>query len=232
VSEALRSFLATNEGLPLRKMIVIGHGIDATGGAPPAGDTTNARRRLGLETFDPLIGAVGRLSDEKGHLVLLRAFAAVLRNFPRAGCLIAGEGPARAALEAEAARLGISGSVRLAGFRRDVPGVLAALDLFVQPSLYEGFGLSLLEAMAAGRAVVASRVGGIPEIVDDGVTGVLVPPRDATALAAAILGLLADGGSRRRMAQAAARSARDRHSLRASVDRITRLYDDILEGRA
>jgi glycosyltransferase involved in cell wall biosynthesis len=112
--------------------------------------------------------------------------------------------------------------------RRDVPVVLAALDLFVQPSLYEGFGLSLLEAMAAGLPVVASRVGGIPEVVQDGATGVLVPPQDPGALAAAAIRLLRDPGEAQRLGAAAARRTRERHSLRAVAARVDALYREIL----
>src|SRR5207247_1768501 len=180
VSEGLRFFFETVERLPRRKMIVIGHGVDAT--ARPA-TREEARRSLGLPQQGPLIGAVGRLSPEKGQNVLLQALPSVLAAFPQAACVLAGEGPARAALEAEARRLGIGDRVVFLGLRRDVPMVLAALDLFVQPSIYEGFGLSLLEAMAAGLPVVASRVGGIPELIEDGRTGLLVPPQDSMALA-------------------------------------------------
>ncbi len=226
VSEGLRAFLEKAERLPRRKMVVIGHGIDQT--SRPA-TREEARSALGLPPRGPLIGAVGRLSPEKGQIVLLRALPAIVAAFPEAACVFAGEGPSRAALEAEMRRLGIGDRVVLLGFRRDVPMVLAALDLFVQPSIYEGFGLSLLEAMAAGLPIVASRVGGIPEVIEDGHTGLLVPPQDPAALAGAVVRLLGDQEGARRLGESAAGRARERYSLARVAARVDDLYRDILE---
>ncbi len=225
VSEGLASFLEEAERLPRRKMVVIGHGIDGVSGAGPRPET---RRALGLPPLDPLLGAVGRLSPEKGHGVLLRALPTILATFHRVGVVLVGDGPSRSELEAETRRLGIADRVVFLGQRRDVPVVLAALDLFVQPSLYEGFGISLLEAMAAGLPIVASRVGGIPEVVQDGATGLLVPPRDPAALASAVIRLLRDREEAGRLGAAAARRARERYSLRAAAARVDALYRDIL----
>ena len=227
VSEGLASFLEESEHLPRRKMVIIGHGVGGPGVPVPRSE---ARRDLGLSSFDPLLGAVGRLSPEKGHLHLLRALPAIAAAFPGAGCVLAGDGRARLDLEEEARRLGVGGRVVFLGQRRDVSRVLAALDLFVQPSVYEGFGLSLLEAMAAGLPVVASRVGGIPEMVDDGESGVLVPPGDAEALAAAAIGLLRDPGRRRRLGETAAFRARQRHSIALEAARVDALYARVLGG--
>ena len=228
VSESLASFLEEAERLPRRKMVVIGHGIDGTSRAGPR---PHARPAPGLPAFEPLLGAVGRLSPEKGQAVLLRALPAILAAFPRAGLVIAGEGGSRRELETEARRLGIADRAVFLGFRRDVPALLGAIDLFVQPSIYEGFGISLLEAMAAGLPVVASRVGGIPEVVQDGATGVLVPPQDPGALAAAVVRLLRDRDEARRLGEAAARRVRDRHSLQAVAAQVDALYREILERK-
>ncbi len=225
VSEGLASFLEKAVRLPRRKMVVIGHGID---GVFSAGPRPEARRAPGLPPFDPLLGAVGRLSPEKGHVVLLRALPQIVAAFPRAGLVLLGDGRSRPELEAEAHRLGIADRIVFLGYRRDVPALLAALDLFVQPSLYEGFGISLLEAMAAGLPIVASRVGGIPELVQDGTTGLLVPPQDPTALASAAVRLLRDRDEAGRLGAAAALRARERYSLRAVAARVDGLYRDIL----
>jgi glycosyltransferase involved in cell wall biosynthesis len=225
VSDGLATFLESSEHLPRRKMAIIGHGVAAPAAPVPRAE---ARRALGLRPLDPLLGAVGRLSPEKGHAHLLRALPAILRALPGAGLVLAGEGGQRRALEEEAGRLGVADRVEFLGQRRDVARVLAALDLFVQPSLYEGFGLSLLEAMAAGLPVVASRVGGIPEIVDDGESGVLVPPGDPDALAAASIAILLDPATARRLGGTAALRARERHSIESEAARVDALYARVL----
>ena len=139
-----------------------------------------------------MVGTVGGLREEKGIAFLLKSAAQVLRLFPRVGFLIVGDGPLRAQFEALAARLDIRANVVFAGFREDIPAILPLLDVMVMPSLTEGSPMSLLEAMAAGRAIVASRVGGIPEILEDQRTALLVPPKDSEILSQAIIELLAN----------------------------------------
>ena len=157
---------------------LIANGIDtarfASAPAPPSGS--------------PRIGCVARLSPEKGIDRLLEAFAGVLRQVPYARLAIAGDGPARGQLEARAHELTLGGAVEFLGYREDVSPVLGSLDLFVLPSLTEGIPLALLEAMAAGLPVIATAVGGVPEVVEDGTSGMLVPPGDAAALERAMLG--------------------------------------------
>src|SRR6185369_5822045 len=138
----------------------------------------------------PIVGVVARLEPEKGHPTLLDAWPAVVAAVPKAHLLIVGEGSQREALQAQATALGIRQSVTFTGRRDDVPAVTAALDVAVLPSYREAQGLSILEAMALSRPVVASAVGGIPEMIDDGRTGLLVPPHDPGALAAAIVKLI------------------------------------------
>ena len=145
-----------------------------------------------MEPGSQLVGVVARLEPEKGHPTLLEAWPKVLRAVPDAYLLIVGEGSRREALEAQARELRIAHRVVFTGRRDDVPAVTAALDVAVLPSYREAQGLSILEAMALSRPVVASNVGGIPEMIEDGRTGLLVPPHDADALAAAIIRLLKD----------------------------------------
>src|SRR5262245_12899113 len=141
------------------------------------------RDEYGMEPGSQIVGVVARLDPEKGHPSLLEAWPAVLREVPDAYLLVIGEGSQRAALEAQARELHIAHRVVFTGRRDDVPAVTAAIDVAVLPSYREAQGLSILEALALARPVVASNVGGIPEMVDDGVTGLLVPPHDAGALA-------------------------------------------------
>ena len=166
----------------------------------------NARERdraAGLTDEAPVLGFAGRLSAGKGVNHALRAFALVHRESPGVRLDIAGSGPEAEALAAQTRSLGIASQVSFLGWRRDLPVLFDRWSLLLQPSLYEGFGLSVLEAMGSGLPVVASRVGGIPEMVTHGSDGLLVPPADATALADAIQLLLADDELRRSMGDAA-----------------------------
>jgi glycosyltransferase involved in cell wall biosynthesis len=142
---------------------------------------------------------VGRLVEFKGQEFLLEALARLRPSFPQARLLVVGDGPRRAFLEQRARDLNVTDEVRFTGHREDVPDLLAAMEVFVLPSLAEDFGRVLLEAMAMQRPVVATAAGGAPEIVEDKVTGLLVPPANGAALAEAISALLADPARARAM---------------------------------
>jgi len=196
-------------------------------------------RRVELETFrrslfgdDALVvGTVARLTRQKGLGYLLRAMATVIRREPRARLVVVGTGEQREDLEALAGRLGIAEHVLLAGFQEDIVAWVSCMDVFVLPSLWEGFGLALLEAMALARPVVATRVGPIPEVVVDQETGILVPPQDVSGLVAAIGALLQDEERRVSLGRAGLRRAFERFSLQEMVVRTTQVYDDCLNGR-
>ena len=175
----------------------------------------------------PIVGVVARLEAEKGHRTLLDAWPAVQAAHPEAWLLIVGEGSERNALEAQAAELGISGRVVFAGRREDVPAVTAALDVSVLPSYREAQGLSVLEAMALSRPVVASRVGGIPEMIEDGVSGLLVPPNDPSALAGAINRLLTDHPFADMMARRGHDVVHERFCVELMVGEVESIYDDV-----
>ena len=159
--------------------------------------------------------------------MLVEAAARLRETHPEAQVLIAGEGPERAGLEALRERLGVDGAVRLLGVRNDVPDILAALDVAVCCSDFEGGPLSVMEYMGAGLPVVATRVGGLPELVKDGETGVLVEPRDPAALAAAIGELLDDPGRRDRLGAA----GRELRSSEYDIDVWVRRLEDLYEAR-
>jgi glycosyltransferase involved in cell wall biosynthesis len=226
-SEAVRC-RAIEVGLPERMVVTVPNGIQVERFSDSS-RRESVRASLNLAPEQMVVGTVGRLDEPvKGTAVLVEAMKTVVKRIPRAVCLSIGEGPARASLEA-ATRLGrLSGSMRFLGERRDVPDLLQALDLYVQPSLLEGFGLSVLEAMAARRAVVASRTGGLPEVVADGVTGTLVPPGDPTALASEILNLLQDPSRRARLGEAGLARARERFPLEKMVRGWTRIYRELI----
>ncbi len=199
----------------------------------------------GFPVGSPMVGVVGRLEPEKGQGTLIDAWPMVLARVPAARLLVVGEGSCRAALEGQAESLGLLGErvsadqdcvgTRLArpnatvvftGRREDVPAVTAALDVAVLPSYREAQGLVILEAMALSRPVVASDVGGIPEMITDGITGLLVPPHDASALAAAIVRLLTDHPFADTIARAAHDLVHERFCIQVMGAAIQDLYDD------
>ena len=180
----------------------------------------------GMEPGSQIVGVVARLEPEKGHPTLLEAWPGVLRAVPDAYLLIVGEGSRRDALEAQARELRIAHRVVFTGRRDDVPAVTAALDVAVLPSYREAQGLTILEAMALSRPVVASNVGGIPEMVEDGVTGLLVPPHDAAALTAAIVRLLTDHPYADMLGRAGHDLVHDRFCLELMVEAVASIYDE------
>lgn len=182
-----------------------------------------------VSTTDPCIAVVARLVPQKGVDVALRAMAGVVARRADARLVIAGDGPERPALERLAAELGIGGHVRFAGplDRAGVDALYAGAAIVCLPSRYEGMPLVALEAAAAGRPVAASAVSGLPEVVDHGVTGLLVPPEDPDALAAALLHLLDDPAGAAALGSAARRRAEDRSDFAACVDAYDALYREL-----
>jgi glycosyltransferase involved in cell wall biosynthesis len=180
----------------------------------------------GMEPGSQIVGVVARLEPEKGHPTLLEAWPLVLRAVPDAYLLIVGEGSRRETLEALARELRVAHRVVFTGRRDDVPAVTAALDVAVLPSYREAQGLSILEAMALSRPVVASNVGGIPEMITDGETGLLVPPHDAEALATGIIRLLRDHPFADTIGRAGHDLVHDRFCIELMVSAVQTIYDD------
>lgn len=231
ISDAVADFLRDEARLPAEKVVRIYYGIDPSPYRPDA--PPPMRRPEGDPLARPTLGVVARLAPQKGHRVLFDALPALRAAVPDVHVRLVGheELSTTAELRAYAAERGVADLVAFEGFRADVPQVMADLDVFVLPSLWEGFGLVIVEAMAAGRPVVASAVGPIPEIVVDGVTGLLVPPGDPAALAEAVTRLLRDP----ELASALGRAGRARVERELRVDtmvaRTEALYDELL-GRA
>lgn len=229
VSSATRDVLVLREGVPATKVRVVPNGI-AFERIDQVTDRTIQALRQELVLGDrPVVTVAAKMFRLKGQSDMLNAMPQLLACEPNLVLLLAGTGPCRfrRELEDQARRLGISGAVRFLGWRRDLPCVLASSDVVVVPSLTETFGLVALEAMAVGTPVVASRVGGLPELVDDGVTGILVPPSSPDALAGAVQRLLLDADLRSRLGQAARHRAR-RYRLTAAVDKYQRIYEEVL----
>lgn len=184
------------------------------------------REEYGMAPDALIVGVIARLEPEKGHPTLLEAWPKVLERVPNAWLLVVGEGSRREALEAQARELGIEDRVVFTGLRDDVPAVTAALDVAALPSYREAQGLSILEALALSRPVVATTVGGIPETIEDGVTGLLVPPHDADALAGAIIRLLTDHPYADMIARAGHDMVHDQFCVELMVTAIESIYDD------
>jgi glycosyltransferase involved in cell wall biosynthesis len=211
------------EGVDADKIRLIPNGIPALAG----GDGAEVRRELGIEPSAPVLGVVCELRAQKALEVLFEAAARLRAGFPALTVLIAGDGPERGRLEAEVRRFGLEGTVLLLGIRRDVPALLDALDVAVLSSDYEGSPLSVLEYMAAGKAIVSTRVGGVPGLVEDGREALLVEPRDSEALAGAVAKLLREPAEARRLGEAARERQRREFSLEAMVRRIEDLYEEL-----
>jgi glycosyltransferase involved in cell wall biosynthesis len=189
------------------------------------------RNSLAIPAGTPVCAMIGRLTPQKGHVY---AFEALARTpaLARAHLIVAGDGELAQTLRNRAAALGIAGRVHFLGMRRDVGNVLSAAGVFVLPSLWEGLPLALVLAMGAGVPVVSTAVGGIPELVEDGRTGLLVRPADSLELGRALSQLLADPELCCRLAAAARTAVRPRFGIDACVASVTTLYDRLLEGRA
>jgi len=197
----------------------------------PVPETPGLPAPLGGTTAERIVGCAGRLLPLKGLVYLLRAIASLRAEFANLVLEIAGSGPERATLEREVQRLGLSDGVRFLGWVEELAPVLARWEVFVLPSLEEGFGIAALEAMAAGLPVVASAVGGIPELVEDGRTGWLVPPADPRALAERLRALLLDAGRRRALGEAGRARAFEQFSMARLVTEISRVYEALLAHR-
>jgi glycosyltransferase involved in cell wall biosynthesis len=215
--------------VPARKVSTIPNGVDLTRFGPAS--QAAARRALGLPGESTVVGTVGRLDPVKDQAALVRAFATLMGAYPEALLVLAGDGPCREELARLVAELGAGGRVRLLGECRDVPQVLAAMDLFVLPSLAEGMSNTILEAMAVGLPVVATRVGGNRELVDEGETGRLVPPGDPRALADAVAGYLDDAHVRGLHGKASRRRASETFALERMYRAHESLYGRLLAGR-
>ena len=215
ISDSVHQFLLREYGYPAAKVVRISPGWE---GVPLPPTSSNG---------DPTVVCVAKFRPEKGHAVLLAAFDLVRRQVPQARLRLVGDGELEAELKADVASRGLNGSVEFVGAVPQIWPVLASAHVFALPSLSEAFGIAAVEAMAAGVPVVASEVGGLPEIVTPGVTGELFPPGDHEALASHLIRLLRSPDLRERMG-AAGREAAQAHSMERTVARYVALYDEML----
>lgn len=227
ISQPLIDWALRERIAPRRRMTKVYSGINLEVFRRPV-DTAAVRAALGLDGRDFVIGEVAKLWPGKGHEVLFRAAATLKDRLPRLRLLIIGEGALEPALRRLARELGIAERVVFTGFRSDIPALMHAVDAAVLPSLFEGMGRAVLEAQAVGKPVIASRVGGIPDLIVDGQTGLLIEPGNVQALAAAILRVSTQPDVGRRLGQAAQRAFDERFEARTMVRQLVDLYQQLL----
>jgi glycosyltransferase involved in cell wall biosynthesis len=226
--EALRKQLARENGFDPARITSVRTGIDLERFRPM--DQAGCRRALGVEPR-PTVGIVATLRDWKGHDYLLDAWRELQRRFLPWQLLIIGDGPQRARLEARVAAEGLAASVRFVGNQDDVPAWLNSLDLFALPSFGdEGVPQGIMQAMACGLAVVSTPVGAIEEAVQRDRTGLIVPPRDAAALAQALGALMADAGLRRRMGESGLAYAQAHFGVEEMLDKMEVVFRSVIRG--
>jgi glycosyltransferase involved in cell wall biosynthesis len=206
------------------RVVVIENGI---GDPPPANaaEQERQRRHLGIEAESLVIGVVGRFTRQKGHAHFIEAARDVATRYPGVRFLLVGDGELRQTLEQKIATAGLGDRFIVVGAREDVPELLPVFDLVVLPSLWEGLPYVLLEAMAAGKPVIASCVGGMPDVIQDGINGMLVPPRDSAVLAAAMLKLLVNKELRSKMGHSASEALRQRCRVERMIEQLTCVYE-------
>lgn len=219
ISGAIKQFLVEVEGAREDQVSVIHYGYQ-----PQALPPLDLRAELGLPDSARLIGSVCRLVPQKGLAYGLRAFAEIAPKFPDVHYVLAGDGPLRADLSELAAGLGLAERVHFLGWRADAPAIMANLEVFLAPSLWEGFGLVFLEAMSVACPIVASRVSAVPEIIADGMTGCLVPPEESGAIAAVLDDLLSNPERAKQMGLAGQKRLAAHFSQQKMVDATAALY--------
>jgi glycosyltransferase involved in cell wall biosynthesis len=229
ISDSIARFTVEVEGAPKSKIHRIYYGLEA---AKPL-DRNAARaailQELGLPDDATLVGIVCRLTEQKGVTYGLQAFAKIAEQFPQTHLLVVGDGLLRSALETEASALGLKNRIHFLGWRNDTPTLMAALDILLAPSLWEGFGLVFLEAMAQAVPIIATNVSAIPEVILDGETGLLTPPHDVEALAEALSKLLADKPLRQYMGLQGQDRLETYFSAARMVDETAALYYTLLD---
>ena len=231
VSEDVREDLVKHDGIDPEKVSVVHNGIDVR---RVDTDLTReqARARLGVRDDELLIGCVGRLEEQKGHRFLLEACAALKNDLGgRLRLLVVGDGRLRQDLEDRAAALGVGASVSFLGTRHDVPEILRALDIYVMPSLWEGLSIAMLEAMAAGVAVVISDVSGVAQALGNNQHGIRVAPGNAAALVDAIRSLAGQPSRRRALGMSARERVKAAFSIDAMMSQLTSIYEQALASK-
>jgi glycosyltransferase involved in cell wall biosynthesis len=216
---------------PPEKFVAIYSGIDVERFRTYKSDKAAEKQRLGIPADCMVLGTITRLDPVKGNQYLLKALPAIVNSFTRIKLVVVGDGSQKQALEGYVLQNNLSEKVIFLGVRDDIAAIVSTFDIFILPSLMEGMGKSLLEAQAMGIPVIATKVGGIPEVVKDGETGILVPARDAHAIAEAAIKLLQDETLRRKFYENAKEWVDYRFSIETMVKDISGLYEQLLSAK-
>lgn len=227
VSEGVREYVIKNSGYPADKITTIDNGIDLNRFNPQTVAPLN-KADWGIEPDTVTVGMVARLEEQKGHHILIAAAHEVIREMPNVRFVIVGDGHLREGLERQRNQLGLQGKVVFTGILRDIPGVLATLDLIVFSSLWEGLPVALLEAMSMKKPIVSTAVGGIPNVIITGQNGLLVDKDNVMDLAQGIIKVLKDQSLAEQMAEAARKTIEERYSAEAMHQRILQMYEEYL----
>lgn len=230
VSENLKQFIVEKVGVDSGHVKVVYNGVDLLPHCGPD-DIDQCRKELDLPTSDQIVGVVGNLYPVKGHQYLIAAIPAVLAKCPNTTFIFAGRGQLEGELKEQAHQLGVAQKVRFLGLRQDIPRILAVLHAFVLPSLSEGLSMAILEAMVAGKPVIATDVGGNPELVEDSETGYLVPSQNSQALADRLISLLMNRDRALQFGKVGQLRAQGQFSLRTMVREYQAIYDQCIEAR-
>jgi glycosyltransferase involved in cell wall biosynthesis len=227
VSERVKEHAIRNSKIPPDKIITIYNGVRPWGDRT-AVDPGAMRRALGIAPSDRVVMVIGRLRKEKGHSFLIDGINEVRKRIPEVKLIIAGDGEEEEKLKAQVKRLSLSDTVVFAGLRRDIPELLTIAELVVLPSLWEGMPNCLLEAMNTGKPVVATTVGGIPEVVQNGETGILVPPRDSHALTEAIMRIFSQREEAHAMGMKGRKRVEQLFPLKKTLEATEVVYQEML----
>lgn len=227
ISESVRGHLINDFHIDEKKITVVYNGIELDRFLRKNGKIDqNMRDKMSLDRDLTIVGAIGRLSSVKGYIYLIKAFKKVAEKNKNARLLLVGEGDEKPKLEKEVKEAGLTNKVIFESKKMATEDYLSVMDIFCQPSIKEGLGLALIEAMASGRACIGSNVGGIPEIIDDEIDGILVPPENPEALAEAITRLLSDAELKQTFSTRAPQKAQTKFSIEENARKTAEVYEE------
>lgn len=229
VSQEVKQYHLRYTGVPEHKIVTIENGVDLKRFSNlDNGQSAKLRKEFNIDDSAPLFGIIGRLVPQKDHFLFLKAAVDILEKAPSSRFLVVGDGELRSAIEEEAKRLSLLPALIFTGIRRDIPEILNAIDVLVFSSKWEGLPVTLLEGMAASRPVVSTAVDGVRDVIKDGITGILVPAGNYSALAQACLKLVDDIDLRKKMGSAGRELVSEKYSVDSMINQIADLYGRLL----